>query len=134
GGETVLYVSGEESAEQIKLRADRVTTAPSDLLVLCETDITSVIRTADELKPALVIIDSIQTVFTPELDSAPGSVGQARGSAARLMNWAKSTATPVVLIGHVTKEGAIAGPRVLEHLVDAVLYLEGDRYHQYRIL
>ena len=133
-GSTVLYVSGEESAEQIKLRADRISTMQDGLLVLCETDISAVIASADQIKPALLIIDSIQTVFTSDLDSAPGSVGQVRESAARIMNWAKTTGIPVVLIGHVTKEGAIAGPRVLEHLVDAVLYLEGDRYHQFRIL
>jgi DNA repair protein RadA/Sms len=133
-GQPVLYVSGEESAEQIKLRADRITSQPSDLMVLCETDIGTILATAEAQKPALLIVDSIQTVYSSDLDSAAGSVGQVRESAARIMSWAKSSGVPVVIIGHVTKEGAIAGPRVLEHLVDAVLYLEGDRYHQFRIL
>jgi DNA repair protein RadA/Sms len=133
-GASVLYVSGEESAEQIKLRADRTALGHDTLLVLTETDISAVLEAAEQVRPALLIVDSIQTMSTPELESAPGSVSQVRESAARVMSWAKSTGTPVVLIGHVTKEGAIAGPRVLEHLVDAVLYLEGDRYHQFRIL
>jgi DNA repair protein RadA/Sms len=133
-GASVLYVSGEESAEQIKLRADRTALDHNTLLVLTETDISAVLAAAERVRPALLIVDSIQTMSTPELESAPGSVSQVRESAARVMSWAKSTGTPVVLIGHVTKEGAIAGPRVLEHLVDAVLYLEGDRYHQFRIL
>jgi DNA repair protein RadA/Sms len=133
-GAIVLYVSGEESAEQIKLRADRTALGHDTLLVLCETDIGAVLASADEIRPALLIVDSIQTMSTSDLESAPGSVAQVRESAAQVMNWAKSSGTPVVLIGHVTKEGAIAGPRVLEHLVDAVLYLEGDRYHQFRIL
>jgi DNA repair protein RadA/Sms len=127
-------VSGEESAEQIKLRAERTAVEHDTLLVLCETDVSAVVATADEMRPALLIIDSIQTMSSPDLESAPGSVAQVRESAATVMSWAKATGTPVVLIGHVTKEGAIAGPRVLEHLVDAVLYLEGDRYHQFRIL
>jgi DNA repair protein RadA/Sms len=133
-GATVLYVSGEESAEQIKLRADRTALGHDTLLVLCETDISAVLMSAAHIQPALLIVDSIQTMFSSDLESAPGSVAQVRESAARVMGWAKTTGTPVVLIGHVTKEGAIAGPRVLEHLVDAVLYLEGDRYHQFRIL
>jgi DNA repair protein RadA/Sms len=133
-GAPVLYVSGEESAEQIKLRADRTALGHDTLLVLTETDIAAVLAAAEQASPALLIIDSIQTMSTPDLESAPGSVSQVRESAARVMAWAKSTGTPVVLIGHVTKEGAIAGPRGLEHLVDAVLYLEGDRYHQFRIL
>ena len=133
-GAIVLYVSGEESAEQIKLRADRTALGHDTLLVLCETDIGAVLASADEIRPALLIVDSIQTMSSSDLESAPGSVAQVRESAAQVMNWAKSSGTPVVLIGHVTKEGAIAGPRVLEHLVDAVLYLEGDRYHQFRIL
>ncbi|HRA48181.1 MAG TPA: DNA repair protein RadA, partial [Thermomicrobiales bacterium] len=133
-GTSVLYVSGEESAEQIKLRADRLTAQSEHLYVLTETDIGTILATADQTKPGLLIIDSIQTMSVAELESAAGSVSQVRESAARIMTWAKSAHVPVVLIGHVTKEGAIAGPRVLEHLVDAVLYLEGDRFHQYRIL
>ena len=132
--QTVLYVSGEESAEQIKLRADRLTANADSLLVLTETDISTILATADQVKPGLVIIDSIQTMSVADLESAAGSVSQVRESAARIMAWAKRANVPVILIGHVTKEGAIAGPRVLEHLVDAVLYLEGDRFHQYRIL
>ncbi|HQY32043.1 MAG TPA: DNA repair protein RadA, partial [Thermomicrobiales bacterium] len=133
-GTSVLYVSGEESAEQIKLRADRLTAQSEHLYVLTETDICTILATANQTKPGLLIIDSIQTMSVAELESAAGSVSQVRESAARIMTWAKSAHVPVVLIGHVTKEGAIAGPRVLEHLVDAVLYLEGDRFHQYRIL
>jgi DNA repair protein RadA/Sms len=133
-GANVLYVSGEESAEQIKLRADRIAANHDSLLVLCETDVATVLASAEWAKPALLIVDSIQTMSSAELESAPGSVAQVRESAARIMTWAKSSGTPVVLVGHVTKEGTIAGPRVLEHLVDAVLYLEGDRYHQFRIL
>lgn len=133
-GAAVLYVSGEESAEQIKLRADRTSLGHDTLLVLCETDVSAVLAAAEQIRPALLILDSIQTMSSPELESAPGSVAQVRESAAQVMSWAKTSGTPVVLIGHVTKEGAIAGPRVLEHLVDAVLYLEGDRYHQFRIL
>ena len=130
----MLYVSGEESAEQIKLRADRLTAHTENLLVLTETDIGTILATSDQIKPGLLIIDSIQTMSVAELESAAGSVSQVRESAARLMSWAKRSHVPVILIGHVTKEGAIAGPRVLEHLVDAVLYLEGDRFHQFRIL
>ena len=133
-GNSVLYVSGEESAEQIKLRADRLTANADSLLVLTETDVSTILATADHVKPNLMIIDSIQTMSVAELESAAGSVSQVRESAARIMVWAKRENVPVILIGHVTKEGAIAGPRVLEHLVDAVLYLEGDRFHQYRIL
>jgi DNA repair protein RadA/Sms len=133
-GITVLYVSGEESAEQIKLRADRLSAGSDSLLVLTETDVSTILSTSDGIKPGLVIIDSIQTMSVGDLESAAGSVSQVRESAARIMTWAKASGVPVILIGHVTKEGAIAGPRVLEHLVDAVLYLEGDRFHQFRIL
>jgi DNA repair protein RadA/Sms len=134
GNAPVLYVSGEESAEQIKLRADRLAVQSESLLVLTETDIGSVLAAAEQVSPALLVIDSIQTMSAAELESTPGSVAQVRECSARVMEWAKRSGTPVVIIGHVTKEGAIAGPRVLEHLVDAVLYLEGDRYHQFRIL
>src|SRR6476659_538363 len=133
-GASVLYVSGEESAQQIKLRADRTALGHDTLLVLTESDPSAVLDAAERVRPALLIVHSIQTMSTPELESAPGSVSQVRESAARVMAWAKSTGTPVVLIGHVTKEGAIAGPRVLEHLVDAVLYLEGDRHGHFRVL
>jgi DNA repair protein RadA/Sms len=131
---TVLYVSGEESPEQIKLRAERLSIDSDKIMLLPETVVEQVLATADKLKPSAIVVDSIQTVYTEELTSAPGSVGQIRESAAKLMFYAKRSGTPVFLIGHVTKEGAIAGPRVLEHLVDTVLYFEGDRGHPFRIL
>jgi DNA repair protein RadA/Sms len=131
---SVLYVSAEESAQQIKLRADRLGVNGDDLWVLSETDLAQVLATADEQRPGLLIVDSIQTVSVDEIGSAAGSVSQVRECTARLMEWAKPRGIPVMIIGHVTKEGTIAGPRVLEHMVDAVLYLEGDRHHQYRIL
>ena len=130
----VLYVSAEESAQQIKLRAERLAVPMDDLWVLSETNLTSVIEAAEHHQPALLIVDSIQTVWVDDIASAAGSVSQVRECTARLMQWAKPRNIPVLLIGHVTKEGTIAGPRVLEHMVDAVLYLEGDRFHQYRIL
>ncbi|MDI6802155.1 MAG: DNA repair protein RadA [Thermodesulfovibrionales bacterium] len=131
---TVLYVSGEESPEQIKLRAERLSINSDNIMLLSETLVENIVMTADDMKPAAVVIDSIQTIYTEELTSAPGSVGQIRESAAKLMFFAKKSDMPVFLIGHVTKEGAIAGPRVLEHLVDTVLYFEGDKGHPYRIL
>jgi len=131
---TVLYVSGEESPEQIKLRAERLSINSDRIMLLPETVVEQVLAAAEKLKPAAVVVDSIQTVYTEEMTSAPGSVGQIRESAAKLMFYAKRSGTPVFLIGHVTKEGAIAGPRVLEHLVDTVLYFEGDRGHPFRIL
>jgi DNA repair protein RadA/Sms len=133
-GGTILYVSGEESPEQIKLRAERLSVDSDAIMLLPETVIETIVETARQLKPSAMIVDSIQTVYTEELPSAPGSVGQIRESAAKLMSFAKKTELPVFLIGHVTKEGAIAGPRVLEHMVDTVLYFEGDRGHPYRIL
>jgi DNA repair protein RadA/Sms len=131
---TVLYVSGEESPEQIKLRAERLSINAETIILLPETLVENIIITAAKLNPAVMVIDSIQTIFTEDLTSSPGSVGQIRESAAKLMLFAKKSGIPVFLIGHVTKEGAIAGPRVLEHLVDTVLYFEGDRGHPYRIL
>jgi DNA repair protein RadA/Sms len=131
---TVLYVSGEESPEQIKLRAERLSINSDQIILLPETVIENVIAYASEMKPSVLVVDSIQTVYTEELTSAPGSVGQIRESAAKLMCYAKKARVPVFLIGHVTKEGAIAGPRVLEHIVDTVLYFEGDRGHSYRVL
>jgi DNA repair protein RadA/Sms len=130
----VLYVSGEESPEQIKLRAERLSINSDNVILLPETVVENIIGVSEDIKPAAVVVDSIQTVYTEELTSAPGSVGQIRESAAKLMFFAKRSDIPVFLIGHVTKEGAIAGPRVLEHLVDTVLYFEGDRGHPYRIL
>jgi len=134
GDKPVLYVSGEESPQQIKLRASRLDLNPERLLLLSETDLESILVQIDTLQPGLVIIDSIQTMFMPEMTSSAGSVSQVRECTARLMRLAKLRNIPMFLVGHVTKEGAIAGPRVLEHMVDVVLYLEGDRFHQYRLL
>lgn len=133
-GARVLYVSGEESARQIKMRARRLGASADELFVLSENDMTIIERQMERLKPALMIVDSIQTMYCPELASAPGSVSQVRESASMLMRSAKVSGCAVFLVGHVTKEGSIAGPRVLEHMVDAVLYFEGDRQHQYRLL
>ncbi len=130
----VLYVSGEESAVQVKLRADRLNINGKGLYILSETNIESIIHQIPARNPAVVIIDSIQTVYKSELNSCPGSVGQIRECTHALMYLAKRTGIPIVIIGHVTKEGAIAGPRVLEHIVDTVLYFEGDQQHTYRIL
>ncbi len=130
----VLYVSGEESPEQIKLRAERLSINSPHIILYPETVIENIIETSRKLNPSIVVIDSIQTVYSEELSSAPGSVSQIRESASKLMFYAKKTATPIFLIGHVTKEGSIAGPKVLEHLVDTVLYFEGDRGHSYRII
>ena len=133
-GNRVLYVSGEESARQIKMRAKRLGASSTELFVLAENDMTIIERQMERLKPNLMIVDSIQTMYCPELASAPGSVSQVRESASLLMRSAKVSGCAVFLVGHVTKEGSIAGPRVLEHMVDAVLYFEGDRQHQYRLL
>lgn len=130
----VLYVSGEESARQVKLRADRLRCDAENLRVLAETDATKVLHASETLAPAAVAVDSIQTQYLPELQSAPGTVTQIREVAARLMAYAKTTETPVFLVGHVTKDGSIAGPRVLEHMVDTVLYFEGGGAHPYRVL
>ncbi len=130
----VLYVSGEESARQVKLRADRLGVSAPNLHVLAETDAVKVLHAAGALAPAALAIDSIQTQYLPELASAPGTVSQIREVAARLMAFAKTTETPTFLVGHVTKDGAIAGPRVLEHMVDTVLYFEGGGAHPYRVL
>ncbi len=129
-----LYVSGEESERQIKMRADRLGISDSLIYLHPEIDLAAVEEQIGKLKPQLVIIDSIQTMVHPDLASAPGSVGQVRESAARFQSIAKSTGTPVFLVGHVTKDGSIAGPRVLEHIVDTVLSFEGDSHHAYRML
>ena len=129
-----LYLSGEESPQQIKLRADRLSITSENLYVVTGTSIEQLFERMDKLKPDLLVVDSIQTIYTDSLPSAPGSVGQVREVSSQLLNWAKKTSTPTFLIGHVTKEGAIAGPKVLEHLVDTVLYFEGDRGHAFRIL
>ncbi|MBR2744721.1 MAG: DNA repair protein RadA [Clostridia bacterium] len=134
GDGKVLYVSGEESAEQIKLRADRLNIKNEDIMFLGETDIDNIQSSIIELNPKLVIIDSIQTMYSDEITSAPGTVSQVREITARIMKLCKSNNITTIIIGHVTKEGNIAGPRVLEHMVDTVLYIEGERYFSYRIL
>jgi DNA repair protein RadA/Sms len=130
----VLYVSGEESIPQIHLRSTRLSTNCSNLLVLSEIDLESILTTVAAVKPDVLVIDSIQTMYNSDLTSAPGSVSQVRESAMRLMLMSKRTGVPTFLVGHVTKDGAIAGPRLLEHMVDTVLYFEGDRNHIFRIL
>ncbi len=130
----VLYVSGEESARQVKLRADRLGVDASNLHLLAETDASRVLQVSAQLEPAILAVDSIQTQYLPDLSSAPGTVTQIREVAARLMGYAKTSETPVFLVGHVTKDGSIAGPRVLEHIVDTVLYFEGGGAHPYRVL
>ena len=130
----ILYVSGEESAEQIKLRADRLNINNDKLLFLAETDIDNVENTLENNQPDFVIIDSVQTMYSDEITSAPGSVSQVREITARVMKMCKQKQITTIIIGHVTKDGNIAGPRVLEHMVDTVLYLEGERYFSYRIL
>ena len=130
----VLYVSGEESAEQIKIRADRLGINNEDIMFLGETDIDIITQAIEEMNPKLVIIDSIQTMYSDEITSAAGTVSQVREITARIMKICKGQAITTIIIGHVTKEGNIAGPRVLEHMVDTVLYLEGERYFSYRIL
>lgn len=131
---TVLYISGEESMQQTKLRAERLAVNTDKLYVLSETNMHQIIHQIEEVKPDFVVIDSIQTMFKEEVTSAPGSVTQVRESTMELMKIAKSSAIPIFIVGHVTKEGAIAGPRMLEHMVDVVLYFEGERHHTYRIL
>jgi DNA repair protein RadA/Sms len=130
----VLYISGEESLSQIKMRAERLGVFNGELLLLCETDIELIEESIHKYHPDIVVIDSIQTMFRQEVASAPGSVGQVREATSSFMRMAKGSATSIFLIGHVTKEGVVAGPRVLEHMVDTVLYFEGDNYAAYRIL
>lgn len=130
----VLYISGEESLRQIKLRANRLGDFTDDLRLLCETDLDMIRQVIEDHKPELVVIDSIQTVYSEEVASAPGSVSQVRESTNVLMQLAKGLGIPIFIVGHVTKEGTVAGPRVLEHMVDTVLYFEGDRHASYRIL
>ena len=130
----ILYVSGEESARQLKLRADRIRHNSSDCLIVCETSLEHIFTHIKNVQPELVIIDSIQTISTELVESSPGSVTQVRECAASILKFAKETNTPVILIGHINKEGSIAGPKVLEHIVDAVLQFEGDQHYMYRIL
>ena len=133
-GKTVLYISGEESEQQIKMRADRLNISNESFYLLTETSTQILFQEIKKLKPDVVIIDSIQTLHTPYIDSSPGSISQIRECAAEFQRFAKETNTPVFLIGHITKEGAIAGPKILEHMVDTVLQFEGDRHYAYRIL
>ncbi len=131
---TVLYISGEESEQQIKMRADRLKLQNENFYLLTETSTQTIFQEIKKLRPQLVIIDSIQTLQTPFIDSSPGSVSQIRECAAEFQRFAKETNTPVFLIGHITKDGSIAGPKILEHMVDTVLQFEGDRHYAYRIL
>ena len=130
----ILYVSGEESERQIKMRAERLRVASDNLYLLSETDLSSVLEAVDELQPDILIADSIQTLYHPENTSAPGSVSQVKDCTMRLMQLAKGRGTTVFVVGHVNKEGAIAGPKVLEHMVDCVLYFEGEQNNSYRVL
>ncbi|MGB5423134.1 MAG: DNA repair protein RadA, partial [Desulfobacterales bacterium] len=133
-GHKVLYVSGEESIRQMRIRSKRLKTVSPELLVAAEVELETILNMVKSVQPAVVVIDSIQTMYNSELTSAPGSVSQVRESTVRLMFMAKRSGIPVFLVGHVTKEGAIAGPKLLEHMVDTVLYFEGDRNHVFRIL
>ena len=130
----ILYVSGEESASQIKMRADRIGREGADLYIACDTSLENILDNIEEVNPGLVIVDSIQTIASDDLESAAGSVSQVRECSARLLKYAKSSGVPVILIGHINMEGSIAGPKVLEHIVDAVLQFEGDNHYMYRIL
>ena len=133
-GQRTVYISGEEAAGQVRLRAQRLGLSDAPVLLAAETNLRDILTTLDTERPDLVVIDSIQTMWADNVDSAPGSVSQVRASAHELVSFAKRRGTSVVLVGHVTKEGQIAGPRVVEHMVDTVLYFEGDRSLQFRIL
>ena len=130
----VLYVSGEESQSQIKMRAERIEQTNEECLVLTETKTQNIFNLVSDIRPEVVVIDSIQTLYTDVIDASPGTISQIRESAAELIKYAKESNTPVILVGHITKEGTIAGPKILEHMVDVVLQFEGDRNHTYRIL
>ena len=130
----VLYVSGEESAHQLKMRADRIGAGSGEPLILCETSLEAIFAHIRDVQPQLVVIDSIQTIATEEVDSSPGSIAQVRECAAALLRFAKSSGVPVIIIGHINKEGTLAGPKILEHIVDTVIQFEGDQHHLYRIL
>jgi len=134
GGHRTVYASGEESALQVKLRADRLGGAAGDVAILAETNLETILASAGALRPAVLMIDSIQTVFTSDLEGAPGNVGQVREAAGRLMRFAKESGTTVFVVGHVTKGGGIAGPKTLEHIVDTVLYFEGESTLDHRVL
>ena len=131
---TILYVSGEESEQQIKMRAERLKMKSDRFFILTETSLDNIFRQISEVNPDIVVIDSIQTIFSSKIESSPGSVSQIRESAGELLRFAKESSVPVFLIGHITKDGTIAGPKILEHMVDTVLQFEGDRHHVYRIL
>lgn len=133
-GKRVLYISGEESARQIKMRANRLRVSAEGIFLLSETNLDLIMNHVEDVQPDFLVVDSIQTIFRPQMASAPGSVSQVREATAVLMGLAKTTGVAVFIVGHVTKEGAIAGPRVLEHMVDTVLYFEGERHYTYRIL
>jgi DNA repair protein RadA/Sms len=133
-GHRVLYVTGEESMRQIRLRGERLKALSQDLLVYAETSVERIIEAIKEIKPGVLVIDSVQTVYTERLESSPGSVSQVREISSELISYAKEREIPVFLVGHVTKDGSIAGPKVLEHMVDTVLYFEGERGHVFRIL
>lgn len=133
-GHKVLYISGEESLKQIKLRADRIGSFTENMMLLCETNLEDIKEAIEKLKPEMVVIDSIQTMYNESVSAAPGSVSQVRESTGMLLQLAKGMGVSIFIVGHVTKEGTVAGPRVLEHMVDAVLYFEGDRHASYRIL
>ena len=130
----ILYVSGEESDQQIKMRSERIGVTNQNCFILTETNVQSIFSQAEQVQPELMVIDSIQTIYSPEIESSPGSISQVRESTAQLLRYAKHSNVPVFLIGHITKEGALAGPKVLEHMVDAALQFEGDRNHVYRLL
>ena len=132
--ENVLYVSGEESAEQLKLRAERISENPKNCYVLTETNLEIILKNINKIKPSIVVLDSIQTVQTDLFDNSPGSTTQIKECASILIKVAKSTGIPVLIVGHITKDGNIAGPKMLEHMVDTVLHFEGDKQHQFRIL
>ena len=130
----ILYISGEESLEQIKLRAERIGSSNDELFLMAESDTQKIFNEIKKIKPNIVIVDSVQTLSTPYIESAPGSVSQVRESTAEFIRFAKATQTPVFIIGHINKDGNIAGPKVLEHMVDTVLQFEGDRHYTYRVL
>lgn len=130
----ILYISGEESAEQVRMRANRLGSISPEVLIFPQTQVPSVLEALRQEQPDLVVVDSIQTLDLPDQDGVPGSVGQIRESAAALTAWAKTSGTPLFMVGHITKEGSLAGPKVLEHMVDVVLQFEGDRHHAYRML
>ncbi|NLT74784.1 MAG: DNA repair protein RadA [Chloroflexi bacterium] len=134
GPDRVLYASGEESLQQIKMRADRLTMQADNLFVLAETNLSQIMGQIEQIRPTIAIVDSVQSIYTDELSASPGSVSQVRECASALQRQAKELGVATFLVGHVTKAGSIAGPRLLEHIVDAVLYLEGERFHSYRLL